>query len=301
MKNKKTLSSTNESERLRELVRELGLPLRRLQDIILLKPEECLQWWSDKAYNLQSCHRAFTRLVEIVAIDENDLFAGTYDRDLARKRILGDYASLPVRYQENQNSFLRTSAHIIRYMVLTRGQYFADQVLYSMNVSPLIYQNSEARINLTYFADLLEALAIRGFSQEELDTLASVIFLSLRETTLGQSFQKSENTFDVYKTLATNFDYFDSNFEYKSRFVGKKYILNTILPLDQHPFLKGHPLKVKRLMRYRRLLSAWFPYLAGMAPLFPRTEVVRLDDVVEMQYEFDLSTRSTRPTKLLVV
>lgn len=302
MKIKKTSKTTNESHRLREVIREIGLPLRRLQDVILLKPEECLAWWSDRDSNQKIHHgQAFSRLKEIVAIDENLLFTGDYDRDLARKRMLGDYQSLPHRYEDNKNSFIRTSAHIIRYIVLTRGQHFADQVLYSLNVSPLIYDSLDVRINLTYFADLLEALAKRGFTQEELDTLASVIFLSLQETKLGESFKQSENLFDIYKTLATNFDYFDTNFEYKSRFVGKKYILTTTLPLDQHPSLKGSPQKMKRLMRYRRLLSAWFPYLGGMAPIFPKTEVVRFSsDVVETQYEFDLKG-AMQPSKLLVV
>lgn len=302
MKNTKTPKKTNESKRLREVISEIGLPLRRLQDVILLKPEECLAWWSNKDSDQQIHQSAFSRLKEIVAIDESLLFNGDYDRELARKRIMGDYLSLPDRYEDNKNSFLRTSAHIIRYIVLTRGQFFADQVLYSLNVSPLIYNNLDIRINLTYFADLLEALAQHGFQQEELDTLASVIFLSLQETKLGQSFKESENLFDIYKTLATNFDYFDSNFEYKSRFVGKKYILKTTLPLDQHPSLKGSPQKIKRLMRYRRLLSAWFPYLGGMAPLFPKTEIVRFStDVVETQYEFDLKIHPMQPKKLLVV
>ncbi|WP_413287992.1 hypothetical protein [Bdellovibrio sp. HCB337] len=302
MKTKKTPQTTDESKRLREVIREIGLPLRRLQDVILLTPEECLTWWSNKEANHTVNPNAFSRLTEIVAIGENHLYTGDYDRDLARKRMMGDYLSLPHRYEDNQNSFLRTSAHIIRYIVLTRGQHFADQILYSLNVSPMLYDNLDVRINLTYFADLLEALSKHGFQQEELDTLASVIFLSLQETKLGQSFKESENLFDIYKTLATNFDYFDSNFEYKSRFVGKKYILKTTLPLTQHPELKGSPQKIKRLMRYRRLLSAWFPYLGGMAPLFPKTEVVRFsDDVVETQYVFDLKQHAMRPTKLLVV
>lgn len=298
---KKKTTSQNESLRLRELIREIGLPLRRLQDVIAMKPEDCLTWWSDESSSIKINSEPFTRLMQMVGIDENKLFLGTYDQPLARRRLLGDFKSLPERYQENQNSYLRTSSHIIRYIVLTRGQAFADQVLYSMSVSPLIYDDVSVKINLTYFADLLETLAQKGFTQEELDTLASVIFLSLQGTALGETFSASENHFDVYKTLAKNFDYFDTNFDYKSQFVGKKYILKTTLPLDEHSFLKGDKDKVMRLMRYRRILSAWFPYLAGMTPLFPKAELVRFSgNVVEMKYEFDLSIKPS-PTKLLVV
>lgn len=267
-----------------------------------MKPEDCLAWWSNEKSTLKIGHEPFSRITEMVGIDENKLFTGTYDRDLARKRLLGDFQALPARYQENQNSFIRTSAHIIRYIVLTRGQYFADQVLYSLSVSPLIYQElGTQKINLTYFADLLEILTQRGFTQEELDTLASVIFLSLQETKLGQSFGESENFHDIYSTLAKNFDYFDTNFEYKSHFVGKKYVLTTTLDLAQHELLKESPENIRRLMRYRHILLAWFPYLAGLTPLFPKTELLRFSDVVEMQYEFDLVPNSKRPTKLLVV
>ena len=297
----KKTTNQNESLRLRELIRELGLPLRRLQDVIAMKPEDCLTWWSDESSSIKFGSEPFTRLMQMVGIDENKLFMGNYDQALARRRLLGDFKSLPDRYQENQNSYLRTSAHIIRYIVLTRGQAFADQVLYSMSVSPLIYDDVSVKINLTYFADLLETLAQKGFTQEELDTLASVIFLSLQGTALGETFSVSENHFDVYKTLAKNFDYFDTNFDYKSQFVGKKYILKTTLPLDEHSFLKGDKEKVMRLMRYRRILSAWFPYLAGMTPLFPKAELVRFSgNIVEMKYEFDLSIKPN-PTKLLVV
>jgi hypothetical protein len=302
MKNlRKNKPSTNESLRLRELIREIGIPLRCLQDIINMRPEDCLTWWSDEESPIKAGSKPFSRIMEMVGIDENMLFTGTYDCDLARRRLLGDFKSLPERYQENQNSFLRTSAHIIRYIILTRGQSFADQVLYCMSVSPLIYNDVNVKINLTYFADLLEILAKKGFTQEELDTLASVIFLSLQGTALGETFSTSENHSDVYKILAKNFDYFDSTFEYKSQFVGKKYILKTILPLEDHSFLKNDPQKVMRLMRYRRILSAWFPYLAGMTPLFPKAELLKFNgDIVEMKYEFDLSIKPS-PTKLLVV
>jgi hypothetical protein len=304
MKTKPTNSltpSTDESPRLRELVREIGLPLAKLTDVTSLMPEECLKWWSNHGPTLPLGYKAFSRIAELVGLDENDLFSGNYDRDLARKRLLGDHTSLPARYQANQNSFLRTSAHIMRYIILTRGQYFADQILYSLNVSPIIYQNLNSKVNLIYFSDLLATLEKKGFSQAELDTLASVMFLHLKETTLGNSFGAGKSYFEIYKTLADNFSYFDTHFEYKSRFVGKKYVLKTTLPLEEHSLLKESPRNIQRLARYRHILSAWFPYLAGMSPLFPKTEFLRKPDSVEMLYEFDLSSSFSQSKKLFVV
>lgn len=293
---------TNESLRLRELVREIGLPLRRLPDVIDMKHEDCLAWWSNETSSVKIDHKPFARITEMVAIDENQLFTGNYDKNLARRRLIGDYQALPERYLENQNSFVRTSEHIIRYIVLTRGQHFADQILYSLNISPLIYQlSNDQKINLTYFADLLEKLSQYGFSQDELDTLASVIYLSMKETKLGKLISTSESFHDVYSTLAKNFDYFDTNFEYKSQFSGKKYYLTTTLDLNQHKMLKDSPERVLRLMRYRHILLAWFPYLAGLTPLFAKTELDCSTNTVEMHYELDLSPNPKRPSTLLVV
>ncbi|MBC7371882.1 MAG: hypothetical protein H7326_09965, partial [Bdellovibrionaceae bacterium] len=128
MKHNNERTDTDESTRLREVIREIGMPLRKLPDIISMNFEDSLSWWSNEATPLQNSVSPFTQITSMIGIDENQLFMGTYDRDLARKRMLGDYASLPQRYLESQYSFLITSDHIIRYMTLTRGQYFTDQV-----------------------------------------------------------------------------------------------------------------------------------------------------------------------------
>ncbi|MEN0059429.1 MAG: hypothetical protein AAGB31_11390 [Bdellovibrio sp.] len=300
MKPRRPVSLSNESERMRQIVREVGLPLRQLPDIISASAEDCLAWWSfHKDIRVTGSH--FTRLTQILSIDENQLYNGTYDRELARKRVFGDYLSLPERYEGNKNSFIRTSAHILRYITLTRGQVFADKILHSLNVSPAIYNDLNTQINLTYFADLLETLARFGFSQEELDTLASVNFLTLHQSELGKQFRQSESYFDIYQTLANNFHYFDNNFEYKSSFVGKKYILKTLLPLEQHGFVKEDVRNLKRLMRYRHLLLAWFPYLGNMSPLFPKAEEECHHGILELRYEIDLSSDIKPPLVLHVV
>ncbi|MNL34816.1 hypothetical protein D3C87_1568070 [compost metagenome] len=140
-----------------------------------------------------------------------------------------------------------------------------------------------------------------GFSQIELDTLASVNFLTLHETDLGRQFQVSENYHDVYKTLAGNFQHFDSNFEYRSDFRGKKYFLKTTIPLRDHEFLKNDLESLSRLTRYRHILLAWFPYLAGMAPLFPQADQIIKSDSLEVHYEINLDTEIRPPLGLRVV
>jgi hypothetical protein len=294
------MNFNTDAERFRELIHELGLPLKQLPSILGLKNAECLAWWAQKL-DVKITDQHFARFSQLIAINENELYLGTYDRDLAKRRVFGEYTSLPARYEDNKNSFVRTSAHIIRYITLTRGSWFADQVVSSLNVSPLIYKDLGTQINLTYFADLLETLANIGFSQDELDTLASVNFLTLGGSALGQKFKQAENYHDIYKTLAENFHHFDSNFEYKSEFVGRKYKLKTTLPLTDHEALKKDPEAIERLMRYRHILLAWFPYLGGMAPLFPKAEMNFKSQTVQMVYEIDLSAEPKRPMNLHVV
>lgn len=288
-----------ESVRLKELLREVGVPIRQLPEILSLSAEECLQWWSGRL-DLRVKPAHFGRLSHLLSIDENALFNGGYDKHLARSRLFSDKLILPERYEENKNSFVRASAHIIRYITLTRGQWFADQVLVELNVSPLIYQNVDMRINLTYFADLLEILERRGFTPAEMDTLSSVMFLSLRETALGRQFAGGTNYEEAYRVIANNFHLFDSNFECQSRFVGKKYLLKTTLPLQGHQAVGRDAMAQRRLLRYRHLALAWIPYLAGLTPLFPSSELTLGRDTVVAQYEFELEKKSMRrPLELI--
>lgn len=288
-----------ECQRLRGIIREVGIPLRRLTDVVSGSPQQCLAWWSQQTNQIHINEKHFHNLATLIGISENELFDGTYDKNLARKRLFEDLKTLPERYLENQNSFLRNSAHIFKYMVLTRGQFFADQILTSMNLPPVIYQDADQAINLTYFADLLEILAKNGFSNDEMDMLGSILFLALQDTPLGIQFKNSESLFDVYSTLAANFNYFDTNFDYKNEFIGKKYILTTTLPLEQHRSLKRKSESLQRLMRYRNILLAWFPYLAGMSPLFPKTETIKVKDIYRVRYELTLDKEVRPPLQLL--
>lgn len=280
-------------QRLKGLVLETGLPLRRLPEVLDRSSEDVLGWWSDR-YKILINHVHFNRLQDVFGIDDELLLNGNYDLSLARKRIFEDVRVLPDRYSTNQNSFLRTSYHIIKYLILTRGQKFADEILYKLNVSPLIYENLNTRVNLNYFVDLLDAVSQAGLSKEEMDSLSSVMFLTMHETRIGQIVGAAETVPDVYSLLSRNFEFFDTNFDYSSRFVGKKYHLKTVLPLARHKDLAKQQESMMRLMRYRQILLAWFPYLVGMNPLFPATQFSIKGDQLVAEYEFNLN-RDSRP------
>lgn len=279
--------------RLRSLVSETGIPLRYLPHILEVSSEESLAWWS-KRLKLPVSETEFQRLESLISIDDDLLISGNYDVALARRRAMGDVAALPERYATNPNSYLRTSYHIYKYLVLTRGQHFADQILYRMNVSPRIYENLATKVNLTYFVDLLDQLSLAGLSKVEMDSLSSVMFLTMHETQIGRIVGQAESAHDVYRLLSQSFEFFDTNFDYRSHFHGKKYILETVLPLSHHQDISQNAEGMQRLMRYRQILLAWFPYLAGMNPLYPATEFEIQTDRLVTRYEINLE-REPKP------
>ncbi|AHI05686.1 hypothetical protein BDW_05900 [Bdellovibrio bacteriovorus W] len=286
--------------RLRQLIEEIGLPLKRLPELFNISALETLQWWNGNLDFIPT-EKHFLKLSSSLGINDNDLFRGNYDLKLAKERAHGKLEALPERYLKNQNSFVRTSEHIYKYLKLTRGDLFTNQVYSELNVTSEMYVQADLKINLTFFADLLAKLVEKGLGKDELDTLAAVIFLSLKNRPLGQEIGLSLDHHDAYQTLSKNFDYFDNNFECESKFVGKKCILTMTLPLSEHKDLIGEPHKIDLLLRYRMICTAWIPYLAGLTPIFPKSESLSKNDIVRTRYELNLrSEKISRPPLALV-
>lgn len=277
----------NDETHFKSLICRIGLPLKNLSPILNLSPSEVLNWWSGQS-SLKIEDQHFTNLADFLSLNENDIHSGEFDTALARERAIGNNLSLPEKYSSKQNSFVRTSEHIYKYLVLTRGQYFTDQILRELNVSPNIYLNPECPINMTYFGDLLLKLSEKGLTPLELDTLGSVIFLSVKKRPWGLQMQNAEDLHDVYKIFSSNYGYFDSNFDFKAEFIGKKCFVTTSMSLEGHPDLYKDQKKMALLLRYRQIVLAWIPYLAGRSPRFPQTESVIVNDVVKIRYELRL-------------
>lgn len=277
--------------RLRQLIEELGLPLKRLPEIFELSAFETLQWWSGNL-DFTPNEKHLLKLSNSLGINDSDLFRGSYDLKLAKERVHGKLGSLPERYLKNQNSFVRTSEHIYKYLKLTRGEVFTNQVYSELNVDPRIYSQPELSINLTFFGDLLNKLNEKGLQPFELDTLAGVIFLSIKDRPLGKVFSDSECYQDVYTTLVKNYGYFDNNFEVKSKVLGRKCSITATMSLEGHSDLQNAPETIHRLLRYREICLTWMPFLAGKTPLFPSTEINIKNDLVQVHYELRLPDHS---------
>lgn len=262
------ISLLSKGESVRQLILDTGLPLNKAPDVLGMSSSDFLDWWS--SIEARSSKEVNIRqITQFFGVSEEQILTRKYDPHLLRSRIFVDPFSLPEKYSVNQFSFVRTSAHIFKYLVITRGQHFADSIAYKLNVSPQMYQNLNNRISLNYFLDLLDILEVHGFSQSELDTLSGVLFLGLAESPLFNEFKKSTTYYDCYQTLAKNLKLFDQNFVYHSELDSKQYIMKTLLPYENHNHFRWTDSQINKLNRYRQLLVGWFPYLCGLAPVIP--------------------------------
>lgn len=256
------------SKSIRQLILDTGLPLNRAPEALGMTSRQFMEWWSSKEKPAES-KANISNLSQFLGISEDQIISRNYNQALVHARIFKDPLTLPEKYSVNQFSYVRTSAHIFKFLVLTRGQHFADKIAAELNVSPLLYQNLNNKISLNYFLDLLEILELNGFNKNDLDTLSGVLFLGLAESELYAEFKKSTNYFECYNTLASNLNLFDANFIYQSDLDRHQYRMKTLLPYSQHDHFKWTELQINRLNRYRQLLVGWFPYLCGLPPIMP--------------------------------
>lgn len=256
------------SESVRYLIYDVGLPLNKAPEALGLSSTEFMKWWADRTSS-QITLRNLEQLGQYLNISEEQILNKTYDKDYVRSLILEGHSFLPEKYANNKYSCLRSSAHIFKYIARTRGQHFADQLMRRMRVSPLIYSNLDNKISLNYFVDLLDVLSENGFSQQEIDSLASVVFLSIEGTQLGEMFKKANNYFDCYGVLSASAEKFDSNFIYDFDINNTGVVIRAYIDYDKLGELNLSYEKIYRLLRYRRFLMGWFPYLSNLPPVYP--------------------------------
>lgn len=262
----------SKSEKVRHFIKDVGLPLNQAPEALGVSASDFMSWWAGRNPKLVKM-RQLIQLGQFFNIDENEIISGTYDKDFVRSVLfLGDSA-LPERYSQNQFSFLRSSAHIVKFLTMTRGQHFSDMIMRKLNISPIIYGDLNNKISLNYFTDLLEVLHQNGLTQSELDNLACVLFLSLGGTQLGEKFKKAKNYYECYEVLANNVHLFDSNFEYSFELDRTKLQITASLDFDKHSHVEWSYGRMERLLRYRQILIGWYSFLSKLPPIFPEVKV----------------------------
>ena len=289
----------SKSEILRHFIKDVGIPLNLAPTALSLSPSDFMAWWSGhKKSQLIQKHQILS-IAQYLHIDENDILTKNYDKKWIRSVLFSGSIPLPEKYAQNQFSNLRTSAHIFKFLTLSRGQHFSDLILRKMNLSPKIYANLDNKISLNFFIDLLEVLHENGLGQHELDTLACVMFLGFAETPLGEAFSKAKNHYDCYKIACENIHLFDSNFIYTFELDRSAFRMTAFLPFDHHAQINWMQVKLQRLLRYRQLLVGWFPYLSMLAPVLPEVKTQSLPDGIRSFYKVDFAEYSLRPVGLV--
>ncbi len=275
------LSKTN-SELIKRFIKDVGLPFNLGPEALGIKPSQFMQWMA--GYDIFIDRPQLTNLSQYLSLNEDCIVDGTYDKKLVRKRLFESSEALPEKYSQNQFSYVRSSAHIVKYLTLTRGQHFSDQLLRSLNISPLIYANIDNKISINYFVDLLDALAKTDLSQTEIDSLAGMLFLGIEGTSLGDRFKKACNYYECYEVLAQNITLFDSNFEYTFELEKSQVLIRSKFQFDKHYQEKWSLEKILRLERYRHLLSGWYPFLSKLTPVVPKHTVQAFSNRIEASY-----------------
>lgn len=276
-----------EGELVRKLIVDIGLPLNQAPDALGLASKKFLHWWSNPRIKLAS--GSLTTLASFLNIDEDEIRNQSYDKENIRTTLFGGTFLLPQNYSTNRFSHVRSSAHIAKYVALTRGQHFCDKIMASLGVPLLLYRDLNETISLNYFIDLLDILGKNGFSENELESLACLLFLGIEDTALGKKFAAARSYAECYEVLAKNIYSFDSNFIYTSDLDTTQYILKAYLPYERHCHFNLDSDAVTRLLRYRRTLIGWFPYLARLVPIRPMVQIDYLTTGIEATYTVKFS------------
>lgn len=283
----KTFQSKTENI-LYSFIVDVGFPLNKAPVALSLSSTDFLNWWSRNSEYKFIKNKNISSMAQYLSIDESLIFQGNYNKELIRKRLFENPIEIPNQYANNSFSFLRSSAHIVKYITLLKGQHNADKILRKLNISPLIYTNLDNKINIKYFIDLLEILHQNGFMQDDLDTMASLILMGIQGSGLHKEYLKAKNYYDCYCTFAKTINQLESNFEYSADISRKQFRLTTHFYFDKHDKLVQNT-SFDRLLRYRQLFLGWIPRLSNLHPLLPRTEVVATDNYIKEIFTVDLT------------
>lgn len=295
----KTFQSKTENL-LYSFIVDVGFPLNKAPVALSLSSSEFLTWWSRNSEYKCITNKNISSMAQYLSIDENLIFQGNYNKDLIRKRLFENPIEIPNQYLTNSFSFLRSSAHIVKYITLIKGQHHADKILRKLNISPLIYSNLDNKINIKYFIDLLETLHQNGFNQDDLDTLASLILMGIQGSGLHKEYLKAKSYYDCYCTFAKTINQLESNFEYSADISRSHFRLTTHFYFDKHDGLAPNT-SFDRLLRYRQLFLGWIPRLSNLHPFLPRTEIIATDNFIKEIFTVDLTqVDSNRPYLVLM-
>jgi hypothetical protein len=288
-----------QDKKLRHFIKDVGLPLNRAPEALGLSALTFLDWWSGNRSRVIRKSQ-LVQLGQYLHIDENSILEGTYDKNFVRSVLFAGDTAMPEKYLQNQFSYLRSSAHIFKFLTIKYGQYFSDMIMRKLNVSPLIYEDLNNKISLNYFIDLLDVLAENGLKQRDLDQLACVMFLSLDQTPqMRAEFTRARDYYECYEVVAKNFKNLDNNFNMEVDLDRTRFQVTTFLDYDNHSHIDFRRKNIDKILRYRLILAGWFPYLSNLAPSLPEYKVTYTANGVHCDYVFNFAESESRHFHLI--
>ncbi|MCB9072049.1 MAG: hypothetical protein H6623_00385 [Bdellovibrionaceae bacterium] len=258
-------SSQTPSKIIRSFVTETGIPLLTLSNACELQSIETLKWWSGKSQIMRFKHIA--KLANYLGVPEESILNADHNRQLIRRRIFDSRIALPEIYEENAESYVRSSSYILEYLHLLHGQKFVDTVLVQMNIHPCYFDQVERKINLRFVIDILNLCKTYGFTNKDFHQLARSVFLGIEGTSAETVFPTTETYGEAYELIAENSQLFDRNFEYKITH-GTDFTCILATPLDHTvSIIDTYCGDSKILHDYRGILFAAIPSLCRLNPL----------------------------------
>lgn len=252
-----------------KIVTESGIPLKKLAEATSCKSSEILKWWNQ--HHTSNCmkYSHLRDFAQYFGMKEEALIDNTYNKSLLRKRFLGKKTDLPDYYEENANSYIRSSFYIIEYLNMLYGQAFTDELLKELNVHPLYFEDLNKKISILFVNDLFKKCRELGFTDSHFENLAGSMYLSLEQNDLESLFEDVscyESFFIAFEQLCR---YFDHNFTsvYK---IGRSGFTLTEKPSDEVlGYAKKGQLDLDFIQYYRGLLIKHSPKMGQLNCVHP--------------------------------
>ncbi len=282
----------------RKFITNSGIPLSKVASIAEISPESLLQWWNQKTHLDVKKVEAF---IQYYGFTVDQMLDESLDISLFRKRFMHQQMALPEVYAANSFSYVRSSAHILRYLRLLYGQKFVDELLIQMQIHPCYFENFENRINLLFFVDLLNTCKKLGFTNKDIQQLSRNLFLSVENTSIHTLFKNCRNYEEVFQAIEASTRFFDDNFEYKFSISKNGFELKCKLNESLTTDFQNYKEKTDALFFYRSKLFGSMPLLCGYdsIQIDVKSCISRGDRFCHYRADFPRQTKTT-PTRLAV-
>ncbi len=239
---------------------------------------EILKFWSLPSETLEYHKLEF--LAHHFGTSVTSIIDGTYNKSEVRLCLFGAGHSLPEKYMRDAFSRVRSSAHIIEYLVCRYGRAYADGILRSLRVNPCYFENLNNEISLTFSTDLLATLKERGMGDAELQRLPIFLPLTIGETSIGYAFAQAKTFEHSFEVMCQNTFRFDMNFDYHYTFGNTGMEISTEPKdhvyelMEKDGFLKDTSVSGwLELFKYRQTLFGCIPILSELQPLQVREKM----------------------------